>query len=49
MTGKLKVTNIIVPIVQAPYFNDIDVEDIHTTLEGLINKVKTGLKATPVS
>ena len=36
-------------IIQVPDFNDIDVNDIHTALEGLTSEVETRLKVTPVT
>ena len=37
------------PIILFPYFDDIDVKDVHTVLEGLINEVATGPESTPIS
>jgi hypothetical protein len=36
-------------VTKVPYFDDINMNDVHTTLEGLIGEVETGPKVTPVS
>jgi hypothetical protein len=38
-----------VPVKQVPYFDDINVNDVHAVLEGLIGEVETRPKATPIS
>ena len=37
------------PVIQVPYFDDINVNDVHATLEGLISKLEIRPKATPIS
>jgi hypothetical protein len=46
--GQLNRTNSVL-VIEVPYFDDINVNDVHTTLEGLISEVETRPKATPVS
>ena len=36
-------------VIQVPYFDDISVNDVHATLEGLISKVEIRPKVTPIS
>ena len=36
-------------VIQIPYFNDIDVDNIDAVLEGLISEVKAIPEVTPVS
>ncbi len=38
-----------VSVKQVPYFDDINVNDVHAALEGLISEVETRPKATPIS
>ena len=36
-------------VIQVPYFDDINVDDIHTVLKGLTSEVETRPKVTPMS
>ena len=38
-----------VSVIQVPYFDDINVNDVHTVLKGLISELKARPKATPIS
>lgn len=38
----------LVPIIQIPYFDDIDVDDVQAVLQGLAIEVVARPKATPV-
>ena len=39
----------IVSIVPFPYFDDVDVKNVHAVLKGSICEVETGPKSTPMS
>ena len=36
------------PVIQVPYFDDINVNDIYTVLKGLTGEVGTRPKVTPI-
>ncbi len=46
--GHVKRTNFI-SVIQVPYFDDIDVNDIYTVLNGLMSEVETRPKVSPIS
>ena len=37
------------PVLQVPYLNEVDMDDIHAVLKGSISKVDTRPKVVPVS
>jgi len=38
-----------VSVIQIPYVDNINMNDVHTALEGLISEVETRPKATPIA
>ena len=48
ITRQLKRTDSVL-VIRVPYFDNINVNDVHATLERLINEVETRPKVTPVS